>query len=60
MVRIKDDYKYNLIIILSDNDDDAQVSKLNAGTIIGGTVGGAVLSVIICALYGGVLDETII
>ena len=49
MVRIKDDYKCNLIIILSDdNDDDIQVSKLNAGATIGGAVGGAVLSVIIC------------
>ena len=46
MVRIKDDYKCNLIIILLD--DNVQVSELNAGAIIGGAVGGAVLSVIIC------------
>ena len=46
MVRIKDDYKCNLIIILSD--DNVQVSKLNTGAIIGGAAGGAVFSVIIC------------
>ena len=32
------------------SDDDADISKLNAVAIIGGAVGGAVLSVIICVL----------
>ena len=51
MVRIKDDYKYNLITdgyLLSDDDDDDDIFKLNAVSIIVGAVGGAVLSVIIC------------
>ena len=37
-----------MFIMISDDDDD--ISKLNAVAIIGGAVGGTVLSVIICVL----------